>query len=85
GLYARHLRRYSETRGINRIEGKIVRVTQNDIGDVSALVLEDGSVVSADLYIDCTGFRGLLIEQTLHTGYDDWTHWLPADRALALP
>ncbi|WP_267396675.1 MULTISPECIES: tryptophan halogenase family protein [unclassified Sphingomonas] len=85
GLYARHLRRYSETRGINRIEGRITRVEQDDTGDVSALVLEDGTSLSADLYIDCTGFRGLLIEQALNTGYEDWTHWLPCDRALAVP
>lgn len=85
GLYARHLRRYSETRGINRIEGKVIRVDQRETGDVSALVLEDGTTLSADLYIDCTGFRGLLIEQTLKTGYEDWSHWLPADRALAVP
>jgi len=85
GLYARHLRRYSETRGINRIEGKVARVEQDASGDVSAVVLENGTTLSADLYIDCTGFRGLLIEQTLKTGYDDWTHWLPANRAIAVP
>jgi len=85
GLYARHLRRYSETRGVNRIEGRIAQVEQNESGDVSRLVLEDGTAISADFYVDCTGFRGLLIEQTLKTGYDDWTHWLPCDRAIAVP
>ena len=85
GLYARHLRRYSETRGVTRIEGKVVRVDQDERGDISTLLLEDGTTLGADLFIDCTGFRGLLIEQTLKTGYDDWTHWLPADRAIAVP
>lgn len=85
GLYARHLRRYSETRGVNRIEGRIAQVEQNESGDVSRLVLEDGTAISADFYVDCTGFRGLLIEQTLKTGYDDWTHWLPCDHAIAVP
>ncbi|MDF0488919.1 tryptophan 7-halogenase [Sphingomonas sp. H39-1-10] len=84
-LYARHLRRYSEARGVNRVEGKIVRVEQDTTGDVSRLVLEDGTALGADLYIDCTGFHGLLIEQTLKTGYDDWSHWLPCDRAIAVP
>lgn len=85
GLYARHLRRYSETRGVDRIEGRIVQVEQNENGDIARLMLEDGTAIGADFYIDCTGFRGLLIEQTLKTGYDDWTHWLPCDRAIAAP
>ncbi|MBN6152064.1 tryptophan 7-halogenase [Xanthomonas sp. AmX2] len=85
GLYARFLRQRAERQGLTRVEGKIQQVRQHaDSGFVEALVLEDGQVIEGDLFIDCTGFRGLLIEQTLRTGYEDWNQWLPCDRAVAV-
>jgi tryptophan halogenase len=84
-LYAAYLSRLSQGIGVRRIDAKISAVLQNAEGDVRALKLEDGRELAADFFIDCTGFRGLLIEQTLKTGYEDWSRWLPCDRAWAVP
>jgi tryptophan halogenase len=85
-LYAKLLREYSENLGVQRIEGKVVNVEQHtDSGHVKHVVLESGQVIAGDLFIDCSGMRALLIEQTLNTGFEDWRHWLPCDRAIAIP
>jgi tryptophan halogenase len=85
GKYAQYLRRLSEQNNATRIEGKISAVNTNpNSGEITSLTLESGETVKGDLFIDCTGFRALLIEETLKTGYEDWSHWLPCDRAWAV-
>ncbi|MCL1044272.1 tryptophan 7-halogenase [Shewanella electrodiphila] len=84
-LYAKFLRAIAEQHGITRIEGKINDVLQHeDSGNIKALQLDSGEIVEGDLFLDCTGFRAMLIEGTLNTGFDDWSHWLPCDSAIAV-
>jgi tryptophan halogenase len=85
GLYARFLRRYAEGFGARRVEGRIARIaTDASTGHVASLRLEDGAEIEGDLFIDCTGFRALLIGQTMKEEYEDWSHWLFCDSALAV-
>src|SRR5206468_2324274 len=85
--YAAYLRRYSERRGVMRREGKIVDVRQNgETGLIEAVQMNDGSLIRGDFFVDCSGFRGLLIEHVYKAGFEDWSEWLPNDRAaLAEP
>ncbi len=85
-LYSKHLRRIAEERGAERVEGRITGVERDaGTGHVAAVVLEDGRRLEADLFIDCSGFRSLLLGSELEEPFEDWSRWLPADRALAVP
>ncbi len=85
-LYAKFLRTFAEGKGVMRIEGKVTNVEfAPESGHISSLTTEAGDVISAELFIDCSGFRGILIEQALKSGYDDWSGWLPCNRAIAIP
>lgn len=85
GLYAKFLRNYAETRGIKRINGMVEEVVvAPHTGHIAQLKLQSGECVNGDFFIDCSGFRGLLIDQTLAVPYEQWAHWLPCDRAIAM-
>lgn len=84
--YAAFLREYSEKQGVQRVEGKVQHVVQNsDSGHIEELRLEGGRTITADFFIDCSGFRSLLLGRTLDVGFEDWSKWLPCDRAIAVP
>ncbi len=85
-LYAKFLRRFAEERGVVRQEGKIVAVERDQSnGDIAAVLLANGTRVEGDLFVDCSGFRGLLVEQELEAGFEPWSEWLQCDRAIAVP
>jgi tryptophan halogenase len=79
---ARYLRAYAEARGLNRVEGKVTRVMQRDDGFIRSVMLADGREIQGDFFIDCTGFRGILIGQALKVASVDWSNYLPCDRAI---
>lgn len=84
-LYAKLLREHCIQQGVQWLDARVEAVSQHCSGDISALRLDDGRELEGDLFIDCSGFTGVLIEKTLHAGYENWQHWLPCDSALAVP
>ncbi|GAA0811050.1 tryptophan 7-halogenase [Colwellia asteriadis] len=86
GLYAKFIQKHAMSMGVKRIEGKVIQVNQHhDTGFIKSLVLANGEQITGDLFIDCSGLSALLIEKTLNTGFEDYSHWLPCDRAIAVP
>ncbi|SNY60721.1 tryptophan halogenase [Arsukibacterium tuosuense] len=84
--YADYLRKFAEQRGVKRSEGRMQNVVLDPVtGFVQALLMQNGQKIEADFFIDCSGFKGLIIEKALHSGFEDWSHWLPCDRAIAQP
>ncbi len=83
-LLAALLRRVAEAGGVERIEGSVAAIERGETGDIAALRLDGDRCVDGDFFLDCTGFRALLIGRALGVGFDDWSHWLPCDRALAV-
>lgn len=85
GLYAKFMRDYAVGEGVERIENKVVDVKLHaETGHIQSLILEQGSVIDGDFFIDCTGFCGLLIDKTMGSGYEDWSNWLPVNSAVAV-
>ena len=86
GQYAAFLSEFAQGKGVERVEGKIVSASSDsESGHISSVILEDGTEIRAQLFVDCSGFRGLLIEQELEAGYEDWSNYLPSNRAVAVP
>ncbi|MBT8449754.1 MAG: tryptophan 7-halogenase, partial [Gammaproteobacteria bacterium] len=84
-LYAKYLNEWSQARGVTRTEGKVTQINRDDeTGFIRSITLDDGTKVKGDLFIDCTGFRGVLINQTMGVEFRDWSHWLPVNRAWAV-
>ncbi|CAH9051786.1 Flavin-dependent tryptophan halogenase PrnA [Pseudoalteromonas holothuriae] len=85
GLYAKFLAEHAKSMGVEHIKATVHKVIKDNLsGNISKLELDNGAQISGDLFIDCTGMHGLLIDKTLNTGFEDWSHWLPCDRALAV-